>query len=235
VDMTLHVRPIKTQNNYIKKEIKTPTVPPTYCIAPHLLCRPCTRRRQRPPAAGLAPVRPPPARTPSHAAQPLPNPFATSSSSDRRGSISRLGELDERKEAAARRPLGRGCGGLCLASLTSPRRWRSNTAMAARPRSSRRWCPRQKARPWLGRSLGWPGTIGRLTAERGITGGGWDVHFASLFYIIIYCYSLIYFIFRDYTYVISSIFACLMIIREFTARLRILLEKGLSRYNISED
>jgi hypothetical protein len=33
----------------------------------------------------------------------------------------------------------------------------------------------------------------------------WYVHFASLFYIIIYCYSLIYFIFRDDTYVISSI------------------------------
>jgi hypothetical protein len=46
---------------------------------------------------------------------------------------------------------------------------------------------------------------------------------------------LIYFIFRDDTYVISSIFACLMIIGEFTAGVRILLEKGPSRYNISED
>jgi hypothetical protein len=36
-------------------------------------------------------------------------------------------------------------------------------------------------------------------------GGSWYVHFASLFYIIIYYYSLIYFIFRDDTYVISSI------------------------------
>jgi hypothetical protein len=31
----------------------------------------------------------------------------------------------------------------------------------------------------------------------------WYVHFASLFYIIIYCYSLIYFIFRSDTYVVS--------------------------------
>jgi hypothetical protein len=31
------------------------------------------------------------------------------------------------------------------------------------------------------------------------------VYFASLFYIIIYCYLLIYFIFRDDTFVISSI------------------------------
>jgi hypothetical protein len=46
---------------------------------------------------------------------------------------------------------------------------------------------------------------------------------------------LIYFIFRDDTYVISSIFASLMIIEEFTAGVRILLEKGLSRHHISED
>jgi hypothetical protein len=46
---------------------------------------------------------------------------------------------------------------------------------------------------------------------------------------------LIYFIFRVDTYVVSFIFACLMIIGEFTAGVRILLEKGLSRYNISED
>jgi len=36
-------------------------------------------------------------------------------------------------------------------------------------------------------------------------GGSWYVHFASLFYIIIYCYSLIYFIFRDDTYVILPV------------------------------
>jgi hypothetical protein len=63
----------------------------------------------------------------------------------------------------------------------------------------------------------------------------WYVHFALLFYIIIYCYSLIYFIVRDDTYGISSVFTCLMIIGEFTARVRILLEKGPSRHHISED
>ena len=36
-------------------------------------------------------------------------------------------------------------------------------------------------------------------------GGSWYVQFASLFYIIICCYSLIYFIFGHNTYVISSI------------------------------
>jgi hypothetical protein len=46
---------------------------------------------------------------------------------------------------------------------------------------------------------------------------------------------LIYFIFRDDTYVISSVFTCLMIIGGFAARVRILLEKGLSRHHISED
>jgi hypothetical protein len=46
---------------------------------------------------------------------------------------------------------------------------------------------------------------------------------------------LIYFIFRDDTYIISSIIALLMIIGGFTAGVRILLEKGPSRYNISED
>jgi hypothetical protein len=46
---------------------------------------------------------------------------------------------------------------------------------------------------------------------------------------------LIYFIYRDDTYIISFIFACLMIIGEFTAGVRILLEKGPSRYNIFED
>jgi hypothetical protein len=61
------------------------------------------------------------------------------------------------------------------------------------------------------------------------------VHFASLFYIIIYYYSLIYFIFRDDTYVVSSVFTCFMIIGELAAGVRILLEKGPSRHHISED
>jgi hypothetical protein len=43
---------------------------------------------------------------------------------------------------------------------------------------------------------------------------------------------LIYFTFRDDTYVISSVFTCLMIIGEFAAGVRILLEKGPSRYHI---
>jgi hypothetical protein len=51
----------------------------------------------------------------------------------------------------------------------------------------------------------------------------WYVHFALLFCIIIYCYLLIYFIFRDDTYVISSIFTCLMIIGELATGVRILL------------
>jgi hypothetical protein len=46
---------------------------------------------------------------------------------------------------------------------------------------------------------------------------------------------LIYFIFRDDTYVVSSVFACLMIIGELAAGVRILLEKGPSRHHISED
>jgi hypothetical protein len=46
---------------------------------------------------------------------------------------------------------------------------------------------------------------------------------------------LIYFIFRDDTYVVSVVFACLMIIGELAARVRILLEKGPSRHHISED
>jgi hypothetical protein len=46
---------------------------------------------------------------------------------------------------------------------------------------------------------------------------------------------LIYFIFRDDTYVISSVFTCLMIIGGFAVRVRILLEKGPSRHHISED
>jgi hypothetical protein len=43
---------------------------------------------------------------------------------------------------------------------------------------------------------------------------------------------LIYFIFRDDTYVVSSIFTCLMIIGGFVAGVRILLEKGPSRHHI---
>jgi hypothetical protein len=41
--------------------------------------------------------------------------------------------------------------------------------------------------------------------------------------------------FRDDTYVVSSIFACLMIIGGLATGVRILLEKGLSRRHISED
>jgi hypothetical protein len=46
---------------------------------------------------------------------------------------------------------------------------------------------------------------------------------------------LIYFIFRGDTYVVSVVFACLMIIGELAAGVRILLEKGPSRHHISED
>jgi hypothetical protein len=46
---------------------------------------------------------------------------------------------------------------------------------------------------------------------------------------------LIYFIFRGNTYVIFSVFACLMIIGELAAGVRIMLEKGPSRHHISED
>jgi hypothetical protein len=46
---------------------------------------------------------------------------------------------------------------------------------------------------------------------------------------------LIYFTFRDDTYVVSSVFTCLMIIGGFAAGVRILLEKALSRHHISED
>jgi hypothetical protein len=53
--------------------------------------------------------------------------------------------------------------------------------------------------------------------------------------IIIYCYSLIYFIFRGDTYVVSYVFACLMINGELVAGVRILLEKGPSRHHISKD
>jgi hypothetical protein len=46
---------------------------------------------------------------------------------------------------------------------------------------------------------------------------------------------LIYFTFRDDTYVVSSVFTCLMIIGGFAAGVRILLEKGPSRHHVSED
>jgi hypothetical protein len=42
---------------------------------------------------------------------------------------------------------------------------------------------------------------------------------------MICCYSLIYSIFRDDTYVVSSVFTCLMLIGGFAAGVRILLEK----------
>jgi hypothetical protein len=46
---------------------------------------------------------------------------------------------------------------------------------------------------------------------------------------------LIYFTFRDDTYVVSSLFTCLMIIGGFAVGVRILLEKGSSRHHVSED
>jgi hypothetical protein len=46
---------------------------------------------------------------------------------------------------------------------------------------------------------------------------------------------LIYYTFRDDTYVVSSIFTCLIIIGGFAAGVRILLEKGPSRHHVSED
>jgi hypothetical protein len=46
---------------------------------------------------------------------------------------------------------------------------------------------------------------------------------------------LIYFIFRDDTYVVSSVFARLMIFGGLAAGVRILLEKGPSRHHVSED
>jgi hypothetical protein len=45
---------------------------------------------------------------------------------------------------------------------------------------------------------------------------------------------LIYFTFRDDTYVISSVFTCLMIIGGFAAGVRIQLEKGPSGHHISK-
>jgi hypothetical protein len=46
---------------------------------------------------------------------------------------------------------------------------------------------------------------------------------------------LIYFTFRDDTYVVSSVFTCLIIIRGFAAGVRILLEKGPSGNHVSKD
>jgi hypothetical protein len=46
---------------------------------------------------------------------------------------------------------------------------------------------------------------------------------------------LIYFTFRDDTYVVSFVFTCLMIIGGVAAGVRILLEKGPSRHHILED
>jgi hypothetical protein len=46
---------------------------------------------------------------------------------------------------------------------------------------------------------------------------------------------LIYYTFRDDTYVVSSVFTCLIIIGGFAAGVRIMLEKGPSRHHISED
>ena len=83
----------------------------------------------------------------------------------------------------------------------------------------------------------WSGLLSSVFAwgqARSKLGGSWYVQFASLFYTIIYYYSLIYLVFRYDTYVISSIFACLMIIGELIIAVRILLEKGPSRYNIPE-
>jgi hypothetical protein len=46
---------------------------------------------------------------------------------------------------------------------------------------------------------------------------------------------LIYFTFRDDTYVVSFVFTCLMIIGGIATGVRILLEKGPSRHHVSED
>jgi hypothetical protein len=46
---------------------------------------------------------------------------------------------------------------------------------------------------------------------------------------------LIYFTFRDDTYVVSYVFTCLMIIGGFAVGVRILLEKGPSRHHVLED
>ena len=62
----------------------------------------------------------------------------------------------------------------------------------------------------------------------------WYVHFSSLFYIIIYLYSSIFFILWCNTYVILPYFACFAIIGDSSARARNQLEKYLSRYQTSE-
>jgi hypothetical protein len=46
---------------------------------------------------------------------------------------------------------------------------------------------------------------------------------------------LIYFTFRDDTYIVFSVLTCLMIIGGFAVGVRILLEKGLSRHHVLED
>jgi hypothetical protein len=46
---------------------------------------------------------------------------------------------------------------------------------------------------------------------------------------------LVYFTFRDDTYVVSFVFTCSMIIGGFAAGVRILLEKEPSRHHVSED
>ena len=66
-------------------------------------------------------------------------------------------------------------------------------------------------------------------------GGSWYVHFASLFYVLIHYYSLIYFVLRGDTYVISSVFAWLMTFGAWTAAVRILMEKVLFGGKIRED
>ena len=62
----------------------------------------------------------------------------------------------------------------------------------------------------------------------------WCVHFASLFYIIIYLYLSIYFILWCNTYVIIPYFACFAIIGDASVGARNQLEKYLSRYLTSE-
>ena len=62
----------------------------------------------------------------------------------------------------------------------------------------------------------------------------WYVHFASLFYIIIYLYLSIYFIIWCNTYVILSYFACLATIGDASAGAGNQLEKYMSRYLTSE-
>ena len=67
-------------------------------------------------------------------------------------------------------------------------------------------------------SLAWGQAMSKL-------GGSWYVQFASLFYIIIYCYSLIYFILWTWYLCYFVYFAWSMIMRGITVGVRILLEK----------